>query len=95
MRIDLSHTTAGHISSEPLTEQVKAQQPAAGSTVSGNEDRTTFSAHTQSLKSLVNQVMNTPEVRQEKVDSLKAALSTGKYELNPSEIASSMIDEQA
>lgn len=94
MRIDLTNTAASHISSEPLTEQPKAQQPA-GPAVSGTEDRTTFSAHTQSLKSLINQAMSTPEVRQDKIDSLKAAVNSGKYELRPAEIASSMIDEQA
>lgn len=94
MRIDLTHTAAGHISSEPLTEQAKAQQPA-GPAVSGTEDRTTFSAHTQSLKSLVNLAMNAPEVRQNRVDSLRAAVNGGKYELRPSEIAQSMIDEHA
>jgi flagellar biosynthesis anti-sigma factor FlgM len=39
--------------------------------------------------------MNSPEIRQDKVDSLIKAISSGKYNLDPSEIASSMIDEHA
>jgi flagellar biosynthesis anti-sigma factor FlgM len=39
--------------------------------------------------------MNSPEIRQDKVDSLRAAVSSGNYKLDANEIASSMIDEHA
>jgi flagellar biosynthesis anti-sigma factor FlgM len=92
MRIDLTQAAASHVSSEPTAEQVKARQ--ANETVSSqHEDRATLSA--QSLSSLVETAMNSPEVRQEKVDSLKSAISSGKYQLDPAEIAKAMIDEHA
>ena len=94
MRIDLTNAAASHISSESTAEQLKARQ-TAGTPAAEHEDRTTFSAHTQPVTSLVNLAMNSPEVRQEKVDSLKAAVSSGKYQLDPAEIAQSMIDEHA
>jgi flagellar biosynthesis anti-sigma factor FlgM len=92
MRIDLTQAAASHVSSEPNAEQVKARQ--ANETVpSQHEDRATLS--TQTLSSLVETAMNSPEVRQEKVDNLKSAISSGKYQLDPAEIAKSMIDEHA
>jgi len=39
--------------------------------------------------------MSSPEIRQDKVDSLKQALESGNYKLDPGKIAESMIDEQA
>jgi flagellar biosynthesis anti-sigma factor FlgM len=39
--------------------------------------------------------MNSPEIRQEKVDSLTQAVSSGTYKLDPGKIAASMIDEHA
>ena len=95
MRIDLTNAGASAISSEPTAEQLKARQAAAGSVSAEHEDRTTLSVHTQPVGSLVSQAMQTPEIRQEKVESLKAAVSSGKYHLDPAEIAQSMIDEHA
>jgi flagellar biosynthesis anti-sigma factor FlgM len=39
--------------------------------------------------------MSSPEIRQDRVDSLKQSIDNGTYELDPAKIASSMIDEQA
>ena len=95
MRIDLTNAAASHISSEPTAEHLKGRPAITNSMPAEHGDRTTFSAHTQPVNSLVNQAMQSPEIRQEKVESLKAAVSSGKYQLNPAEIAQSMIDEHA
>ena len=94
MRIDITQAAASHISSEPTAEQVKARQNTE-TAPAPHEDRATFSAHSQSLRSLVEAAMSSPEVRQDKIDSLKAAVSSGKYELDSAKIAASMIDEEA
>jgi flagellar biosynthesis anti-sigma factor FlgM len=39
--------------------------------------------------------MSSPEIRQDRVDSLKQAIDNGSYELDPEKIAASMIDEHA
>jgi negative regulator of flagellin synthesis FlgM len=94
MRIDLTQLAASQITSEPTAQQVKANRTAiAGSASEG--DRTTLSSDTESLHSLVSTAMNSPEIRQDKVDSLRAAVSSGNYKLDANEIASSMIDEHA
>jgi flagellar biosynthesis anti-sigma factor FlgM len=39
--------------------------------------------------------MSSPEIRQDKVDSLTQAVNSGTYQLDPAKIAASMLDEHA
>ncbi|HUD55490.1 MAG TPA: flagellar biosynthesis anti-sigma factor FlgM [Terracidiphilus sp.] len=94
MRIDLTQAAASQSANEPNAKQVGANNGAT-SVLAGGEDRTTLTSDTQSLGSLVSTAMNSPEIRQEKVDSLTQAVSSGTYKLDPGKIAASMIDEHA
>jgi negative regulator of flagellin synthesis FlgM len=94
MRIDLNQAVASQIANEAAPKQVNAEDFA--SINPGNAgDRTTLTSTQQSLNALVSTAMSSPEIRQDRVDSLKQAIANGTYELNPGKIASSMIDEQA
>jgi negative regulator of flagellin synthesis FlgM len=93
MRIDLNQT-AGQIASESNSKPGDAENVAV-SDLANSCDRTTLTSTQQSLNALVSTAMSSPEVRQDRVDSLKQAISDGTYELDPEQIASSMIDEQA
>jgi flagellar biosynthesis anti-sigma factor FlgM len=94
MRIDLNQTAASQVATEPNSTQVNAKNVSA-SGASGAEDRTSFKSDTQSLSSLVSTAMSSPEIREDKVASLQQAVSNGTYQLDPGQIASSMIDEHA
>jgi negative regulator of flagellin synthesis FlgM len=94
MRIDLTQSTASQITSEQNPKQVNAENVSATG-IAGSEDRTTFTSNQQSLSALVSSAMSSPQIRQDRVDSLKQAVSNGQYELDPDKIASSMIDERA
>jgi negative regulator of flagellin synthesis FlgM len=94
MRVDLTQLAASQIANEPNAKQVSAQNTVATG-LAGGEDRTTLTSDSTSVSSLVSTAMNSPEIRQDKVDSLIKAISSGKYNLDPSESASSMIDEHA
>jgi negative regulator of flagellin synthesis FlgM len=39
--------------------------------------------------------MNTPEIRQEKVDNLKAQVDSGNYQIDPQRIARAMVEQEA
>lgn len=94
MRIDLFNSSASELSSEQAS-----QKPRVGNSTSldaaHGEDRATLTSDKVSVGSLVSTAMNSPAVRQDKVDSLKQAVSSGQYELNPGKIAASMIDDHA
>ena len=94
MRIDLNQAAASQIASETSPKQVNAEN-ADTSGLAGGEDRTTLTSTQQSLNALVSTAMSSPEIRQDRVDSLKQAISDGTYKLDPEQIASSMIDEHA
>jgi negative regulator of flagellin synthesis FlgM len=94
MRIDLTNSSAGELSSELSSQQVSAQSATqTGSTDA--EDRATFTSDSTSVNSLVSTAMQFPEVRQNTVDSLRQAVNSGQYQLDPSKIAASMVDDYA
>jgi flagellar biosynthesis anti-sigma factor FlgM len=94
MRIDLFNTAASQILSEQSAQQVNGKNVANSDQVDG-EDRTTLTSDSTSIDSLVSTALNSPEVRQDLVDSLKQAVNSGQYELDPGKIAASIVDEQA
>jgi flagellar biosynthesis anti-sigma factor FlgM len=94
MRIDLSNSSAGELSSELSAQQVSAQN-ATQAGKSGAEDHATLTSDSVSVNSLVSASLSSPEIRQDKVDSLRLSVSSGQYELDPAKIASSMVDQYA
>jgi negative regulator of flagellin synthesis FlgM len=95
MRIDLYNSAASQISTEPNSQQVSAQNTGNSGHVDNTEDRATLTSDSTSVGSLVSKALSSPQVRQDKVDSLRQAVSSGQYQLDPQKIAASMIDEQA
>jgi flagellar biosynthesis anti-sigma factor FlgM len=94
MRIDLFNSAASQIAGQPNAKQVKSQNTPATDVDSGG-DRTTLTSGSGSVDSLVSTAMNSPEVRQDKVQSLQQSISSGQYKLEPDKIAGAMIDEHA
>ncbi len=94
MRIDLLNSAAGELSSELSAQQVSSQTAVqAGKT--STEDRATLTSDSVSVHSLVSTALSSPEVRQDKVASLRQAVNSGQYELDPAKIAASMVDDYA
>jgi negative regulator of flagellin synthesis FlgM len=94
MRVDLYNSAASEASSELSSPQISTQTSTQSSQVA-EEDRATLTSDSTSLDSLVSTALSSPEVRQDTVDSLRQAVSSGQYELDPGKIAASMLDEQA
>jgi flagellar biosynthesis anti-sigma factor FlgM len=93
MRID-SYNSANQLTGDAASPAVNGQGAApAGQADAG--DRATLTSDSASLNSLVGLALNSPEVRQDKVDSLSQSINNGEYELDPAKIASSMLDEYA
>ncbi|HXW90276.1 MAG TPA: flagellar biosynthesis anti-sigma factor FlgM [Terriglobales bacterium] len=64
----------------------KAPQASPQESDRGPEDRL-------SISSLATQALETPEIRQDKVDSLQPIVLSGEYRLDPEQIAGAMFDE--
>lgn len=59
------------------------------------EDRTTLHTDSKSIQALTSQAMNFPEIRQDKVDSLRHAVSSGTYKVDATKTAEAMIESRA
>jgi flagellar biosynthesis anti-sigma factor FlgM len=94
MRIDAYNLAANDVSNDPSLLQAGAQK-ATQSVDAGEQDRTTLLSDSASPTSLASIALNSPEVRQDKVDSLAQSIQNGTYELDPAKIASAMFDEYA
>jgi flagellar biosynthesis anti-sigma factor FlgM len=94
MRIDNFNSSANDVSGD-LNPQPIVKETAAQAATASTEDRATLTSDSTSLHSLVSTALSTPEVRQGTVDSLREAVNNGKYELDPSKIAASMVDDYA
>jgi negative regulator of flagellin synthesis FlgM len=94
MRIGQFNSTANELASELSAQQLAAKNAAKTADATG-EDRATLTSDSTSVGSLVNSALASPEVRQDKVDSLRQAVSSGQYDLDPGKIASSMVDDYA
>jgi negative regulator of flagellin synthesis FlgM len=92
MRIDSYNSGSSSISSDSA-----AKSPSASQLQNSNstEDRATLSSDAGSVSSLVSTAMSSPEVRSDKVASLQQQVQNGTYQLDPDQIAASMIDEHA
>ncbi len=98
MRIDLSNAAAGQLSSDLSSTKVATQtatQTAAQSGSVSREDHATLTSDSTSVGSLVSAALNSPAIRQGKVDSLRQSITSGQYRIDPSSIAASMVGESA
>jgi len=57
------------------------------------EEGESFAEDTVSISALTAKALQMPEVRQDKVDSLRQSVSSGQYELDPTMIAAAMVNE--
>jgi flagellar biosynthesis anti-sigma factor FlgM len=90
MKIDLNNSLASLLPPEKGVKQVSTSDTAA--TQSATQDRTTFYSDSLSVQSLTSQALNTPKVRQDKVDALSQSVNSGTYELDATKIADAIID---
>lgn len=94
MRIDLFNPASAQLPGE-VNAQATKNGNASSVDLGDGGDRTTLSSGSAAVSSLVGQAMNTPEIRQDKVQSLQQAIAAGQYPLDPQQIAGAMIDEHA
>jgi flagellar biosynthesis anti-sigma factor FlgM len=90
MRVDIFNAPASQLGTEP-SASVSIQNGA--SNTGQPEDHATLTADSTSVGSLVSTALNSPEIRQGLVDSLRQSVSNGQYELDPAKIAASMVNE--
>lgn len=94
MRVDLLNSAASQIAGEPNAQPANVRNAQAPDSAEDG-DRTTLTSGSGSVSPLVTQAMSSPEIRLDKVQSLQQAINSGRYQLDPYQIAGAMIDEHA
>jgi flagellar biosynthesis anti-sigma factor FlgM len=90
MKIDLNSPSASLLPVDRGVKQVSTSSTAA--TQGATEDRTTLHSGSQTIQSLTAQALNSPEVRQDKVDTLRQSVNSGSYPLDATKIASAIVE---
>lgn len=94
MRVGLFNSTASELASELSSQQVGVKNSAKANSAA-QEDRATLTSGSTTVSSLVSKALESPEVRQDKVDNLRQAVESGQYKVEPGKIASSILDNYA
>jgi flagellar biosynthesis anti-sigma factor FlgM len=68
---------------------------AADSHETAGADTTALSTGQDRVSTLISELRNVPEVRQEKVDALRAAIQRGEHQVAPEQIAAAMYRDMA
>lgn len=92
MQVNLNGLAAGHLDGEQSTKKVSSK-PAVN--VDPSQDTAALASDTVSISGLAAKAMQSPEIRQEKVDSLRSQISSGQYKIDPGKIAGAILDEKA
>lgn len=90
MKIDLNSSTPDPIVTPRANNNDAAPTNQARNT---GEDKTSLSYDHANLGVLTSQAMGSSEIRQDKVDALRQAISNGQYKVEPDKIADAMLQE--
>jgi flagellar biosynthesis anti-sigma factor FlgM len=83
-------------SNQPVANQVSTERSGRGAAKSegsgtGAHEPGSVTAETNSLSGLEAQVLATPEIRQDRVEALRQAISNGAYQVDASQIADAIL----
>ena len=91
MRINGNSPLSNEIVTGRSDKPASAEQPATATP----QDQTSFSSDQTSLSSLEAQVLQTPDIRPDRVAAFKEAIGKGQYAIEPEKIADAMLNEMA
>jgi flagellar biosynthesis anti-sigma factor FlgM len=95
MRIDSSHGAQALPESQAANSAASSKTgagaaAAAASSALGEDQAQLSGAHVQ-IQALVGQALQLPEIRQERVQALRQAVASGKYQPSPQEVAGALL----
>jgi len=92
MKIDVNSPVLNQLTADSGSKKVSSG--SLSGTQGSTEDRTTFHSDSASVQALTSQAMQSPDVRQGKVDAISQSVKSGEYKADPTETADAMIDNE-
>jgi flagellar biosynthesis anti-sigma factor FlgM len=92
MKIEVNSPVVTQLATDRTKTQVPNDSPSVGS--GSTEDRTTLHSDSASVQALTSQALQSPEVRQDKVDQLRLAVQGGAYKPDATQTASAILESE-
>ena len=89
MRIGLNTPVPEGVASERAADSAVSPNAKPVERAQGND---AFASDTVSLSALASRALQSPEIRQDKVDSLRQQIESGQYQVDPKAIADAMVN---
>jgi flagellar biosynthesis anti-sigma factor FlgM len=89
MRIDLTNIRFQGLERDDKTRKAGSKAASAPSV----EDKASLSTDTLSVSALEAQAMNTPPIRQDKVEALRQSIQNGDYRVEADKIAHAILEQ--
>ena len=93
MRIDPGISTAGNAGTNQVTDTTSVPRNTPNSISGEPEDTVKLSSAQAMVRQLVSAATQGSDVRQQKVDSLRAAIQSGQYQPSNGQIAGAIVNE--
>ena len=87
MKVDINSPASMPLA--PSSTQAAGKDKVA--TSAATEDRVTLASNDALVRSLTAEAMETPQIRQDKVEQIRQTINNGSYNLDPQAIADAMI----
>jgi len=91
MRINPNQSIASELVTESTVRTDKSSK--SSSSAAPSQAGADFFGDTTNVGGLTAQAMQTPEIRQDRVTALRAAVRDGSYQLDPGKIADAMLQQ--
>ncbi len=89
MKIELNSPAVNQPPADRVAKPISTASSVGATTITG--DHATLNSASSSVASLVTKALQTPEIRQDKVDAVRQSISNGSYQIDPKQIADAMI----
>lgn len=93
MKIELNNPATTQLPVDRGAKQVSSSSSTG--TQPATEDRISIHSDSQSVQTLTSQAMQSPPVRQDKVEPLRQSVASGTYKPDASKTAGAMIENDA
>lgn len=93
MKVDLNGSNLSGIISSQGSQSATPAVSHSSLTQPLGEDSATLSGDSANVQNLTTKALELSEIRQDKVEALRAAIKNGEYKIEPSKIAEAMIQQ--
>jgi len=91
MRIGLNTPVPEGVSSERTSDSAVSTNAKSAASA---QNADAFASDTVSLSALASKALQSPEIRQDKVDSLRQQIESGQYQVDAKSIADAILNQQ-